>query len=400
MRRKIKRSQGDKANMSIRFVTAGESHGRSVIAIIEGIPAGLNVNSEDIDVELARRQKGFGRGQRMKIETDYVKVLSGLRHARTLGSPIAVYITNRDWENWTGVMSPISVDIDGKILLKPRPGHADLPGLMKYGVRDFRDILERASARETAARVAAGAVCRGLLKEFGINITSYTVQIGNVNADMKNIPEEKIWHNTEMSYVRCPDAAASKRMIQLIKKANSKGDTLGGKFVVKADGVPPGLGSHTQWDLKLDGRLSQSLISVQAIKSVEFGLGSKLAALPGSASHDEIYYKNGTGFYRNTNRAGGIEGGMSNGEQIFITCTMKAIPSLAKPLHSVNIATKKSEKAEAVRSDICAVPAAGVVAEAAVAFELARAFKEKFGGDSIEDMKNSYEAYMKRIKAV
>ncbi|MDR2191379.1 MAG: chorismate synthase [Endomicrobium sp.] len=386
--------------MSIRFVTAGESHGRSVIAIIEGIPAGLNVNSEDIDVELARRQKGFGRGARMRIETDYVKVLSGLRHARALGSPIAVYIANKDWENWTNVMSPISVDIDGKILTKPRPGHADLAGLMKYGVKDFRDILERASARETAARVAAGAVCKELLKEFGVRITSYTVQIGKITADLKNVPKEKIWYNAEMSYVRCPDAKASKKMIALIKKISAKGDTLGGKFVVKADNVPPGLGSHTQWDLKLDGRLSQSLMSIQAIKSVEFGLGAKAAGVAGSEAHDEIYYNSKKGFYRNTNRAGGIEGGMSNGEEIFITCAMKPIPSLAKPLHSVDLITKKAEKAEAVRSDICAVPAAGVVAEAAVAFELARAFKEKFGGDSIEDMKRSYEAYMERVRSL
>jgi chorismate synthase len=386
--------------MSIRFVTAGESHGKSVIAIIEGIPAGLNVNSEDIDVELARRQKGYGRGVRMRIETDYAEVISGLRHARTLGSPIAVCITNKDWENWTNIMSPISVDIDGKILTRPRPGHADLAGLMKYGVKDFRDILERASARETAARVAAGAVCKELLKKFGVVITSYTVQIGKITADLKRIPKEQIWHNTEMSYVRCPDAAASKKMMALIKQAVSKGDTLGGKFVVKADNVPPGLGSHTQWDLKLDGRLAQSLMSIQAIKSVEFGLGSKAASAAGSEAHDEIYYSSKKGFYRNTNRAGGIEGGMSNGEEIYITCAMKPIPSLAKPLHSVNLLTKKAEKAESVRSDVCAVPAAAIVAEAAAAFELAKAFKEKFGGDSIEDMKRSYEAYVERIKRI
>jgi len=386
--------------MSIRFITAGESHGRGVIAIIEGIPAGLNINSADIDVELARRQKGYGRGARMRIETDYVKILSGLRHARTLGSPIGVYIENKDWENWTGVMSPISVDIDGKILAKPRPGHADLAGLMKYGVKDFRDILERASARETAARVAAGAVCKELLKKFGVRITSYTVQIGKITADLKHILKEEIWHNTEMSYVRCPDASASKKMIELIKQASAQGDTLGGKFAVKAENVPPGLGSHTQWDLKLDGRLSQSLMSIQAIKSVEFGLGSEIAGVAGSEALDEIYYSSKKGFYRNTNRAGGIEGGISNGEEIFITCAMKPIPSLAKPLRSVNLLTKKTEKAEAVRSDVCAVPAAGVVAEAAVAFELARAFKEKFGGDSIEDMKKSYDEYMKRVKKI
>ena len=384
----------------IRFTTAGESHGRGIVVILEGIPAGLTINSEDIDVELARRQKGFGRGQRMKIETDTVKILSGMRHARSLGSPIALYVKNKDWDNWQSVMSPVSVDLDGKMLAKPRPGHADLAGLMKYGVSDFRDILERASARETAGRVAAGAVCKELLKEFGINIFSYTVQIGKVNANITAIPKDKIWHNTEMSYVRCPDAVASKKMIQLIKATASKGDTLGGKVVVVAENVPPGLGSHTQWDLKLDGKISQSLMSIQAIKSVEFGSGAKLAALAGSLSHDEIFYSSKKGFYRNTNRAGGIEGGMSNGEDIEVTCTMKAIPSLAKPLRSVNLHTKKTEKAEAVRSDICAVPAAGIVAEAAVAFEIAAAMKEKFGGDSVKDMKSSLESYMERVKAI
>ncbi|MDR2426344.1 MAG: chorismate synthase [Endomicrobium sp.] len=386
--------------MSIRFTTAGESHGRGVLVILEGIPAGLNINSEDIDVELARRQKGYGRGQRMKIETDTVEIISGLRHARSLGSPIALYVENKDWDNWKGIMSPISVDLDEKVLLKPRPGHADLAGLMKYGVSDFRDILERASARETAARVVAGAVCKELLKEFAITILSYTLQIGKVCGNISAVPSDKIWHNTEMSYVRCPDAVASKKMIRLIKNTASKGDTLGGKLVVSAHNVPVGLGSHTQWDLKLDGRLAQSLMSVQAIKAVEFGSGVKLASLPGSASHDEIFYNNKKGFYRKTNRAGGIEGGMSNGESIEIICTMKAIPSLIKPLRSININTKKPEKAEAIRSDVCAVAAAGIVAEAAVAIELAKALKEKFGGDSIEDMKENFRTYISRIQVI
>ncbi|MCL2390487.1 MAG: chorismate synthase [Endomicrobia bacterium] len=384
----------------MRFTTAGESHGRGLIVILEGIPAGLTVDSEDIDVELARRQKGFGRGLRMKIETDTVRILSGMRHARTLGSPIALYIENKDWENWKGVMSPISVDLDGKILTKPRPGHADLAGLMKYGVADFRDILERASARETAARVAAGAVCKEFLKEFGINILSYTLQIGNVSADIGNVSKDKIWHDTEMSYVRCPDDIASKKMMQIIKKAASKGDTLGGKFTVVVQNLMPGLGSHTQWDLKLDGRLAQSLMSIQAVKAVEIGEGTKFAYLPGSASHDEIFYKPVKGFYRNTNRAGGIEGGMTNGESVEITCTMKAIPSLSKPLRSADVVTKKPVKAEAVRSDVCAVPAAGIVAEAAVAVEIAKALKEKFGGDCIEDMKKSVAAYKARLKNI
>jgi len=384
----------------IRFTTAGESHGEGILVVLEGIPAGLTVNSEDVDLELARRQKGYGRGQRMHIETDSVKILSGMRYARTIGSPIAMYISNKDFKNWLHVMSPVSVDLDGTTLLKPRPGHADLAGLMKYGVNDFRDILERASARETAARVAAGAVCKMLLKEMGINIISYTLQIGNVSVDMSSIKEDDVWNNTETSYVRCPDAGASARMIKLIKKAGAKGDTLGGKVTVVAKNVPAGLGSHTQWDLKLDGRLAQSLISIQAIKAVEFGNGTKLASLFGSLSHDEIFYSEVKGFYRNTNMAGGIEGGMSNGEPIIVTCTMKAIPSLSKPLHSVNLVTKQPAKAEAIRSDVCAVPAAGIVAEAAVAIELAKALKEKFGGDCLEDMKKNINIYKDRLKTL
>lgn len=384
----------------IRFSTAGESHGQGILAVLEGIPSGLNINTEDIDVDLARRQKGYGRGQRMKIETDHVTIISGVRHARTLGSPITLYIANKDWENWRSIMSPISVDLDGKSLLKPRPGHADLAGLTKYGVSDFRDILERASARETAARVAAGSVCRELLKEFGINIYSYVEQIGGVSAKISSIPKEKIQHEAEMSFVRCPDKAASKKMIQIIKKAISKGDTLGGKIRVIAENIPVGLGSHTQWDMKLDGRLAQSLMAVQAVKAVEFGMGTKFAGVLGSDAHDEIFYSKNKSFYRKTNRAGGTEGGITNGENIEISCTMKPIPSLVRPLRSVNLGSKKPEKAEAVRSDACAVPACGVVAEAAVAFELAKAMREKFGGDCMEDMKNNFNLYIERIKRI
>ena len=384
----------------IRFTTAGESHGQAILAILEGIPSGLNINVEDIDVDLARRQKGYGRGNRMRIETDQVNILSGVRYARALGSPITLLIHNKDWENWKFLMSPTSVDIDGKYLNKPRPGHADLVGLMKYGVNDFRDILERASARETAARVAVGAVCRELLKEFGINIFSYVESIGKVSAKLNTIDKKQIQHLSEMSFVRCPDKIASKKMIQTIKQASKNGDTLGGKFKVIAENVPIGLGSHTQWDLKLDGRLAQSLMSIQAIKAVEVGLGSGFAQVPGSLAHDEIFYSNKNGFYRTTNRAGGIEGGISNGQDIEITCTMKPIPSLVKQLKSVNIHTKKTEKAEAIRSDICAVPAAGVVGEAAVAYELAKAMVEKFGGDSLEDMKHNYKSYISRIQKI
>jgi chorismate synthase len=384
----------------IRFTTAGESHGEILLVILEGIPAGLTINYKDIDLDLARRQKGYGRGKRMAIETDVIKILSGVRHLRTLGSPIAMSIANKDFQNWIDIMSPTSSNSKTKPLLNPRPGHADLPGLIKYNVKDFRDILERASARETAARVAAGAVCKALLKEFGVSIMSYTSQIGDVAAEISSIKENKLFYDTEMSKVRCPDMAASKKMMKLIDKARLQGDTLGGKVVIVAKGVPVGLGSHTQWDLKLDGRLAQSLVSIQAVKAVEFGDGTKLAKNFGSTSHDEIFYNNTKGFYRKTNRAGGIEGGMSNGEHIIITCTLKAIPSLENPLSSVNLITKKTAKAQVVRSDVCAVSAAGVVAEAAVAIELARALKEKFGGDCLEDMKKNVSSYKKRLEAL
>jgi chorismate synthase len=390
----------DKGEIMIRFTTAGESHGRSLLVIVEGIPAGLTINYKDIDLDLARRQKGYGRGKRMAIETDVIEILSGVRHLRTLGSPIAMSIANKDFQNWTNIMSPTSNDSSNKPLLKPRPGHADLSGLIKYDVKDFRDILERASARETAARVAAGAVCKVLLKEFGISIMSYTLQIGDIVAEISSIKENKLLCKREMSEVGCPDMAASKKMIKLIDKARLQGDTLGGKVVVIAKDVPVGLGSHTQWDLKLDGRLAQSLVSIQSVKAVEFGDGAKLAKNFGSASHDEIFHSKTKGFYRKTNRAGGIEGGISNGEHIVITCTMKAIPSLANSLSSVDISTKKTAKAQVVRSDVCAVPAAGVVAEAAVAIELAHALKEKFGGDSLRDMKKNVNSYKERLKAL
>ncbi|MDR2436683.1 MAG: chorismate synthase [Endomicrobium sp.] len=388
----------------IRFSTAGESHGEALAAIVEGIPAGLIIDIDKINLDLARRQKGYGRGKRMNIETDKVKILSGIRHCRALGSPIAMLILNKDFKNWQDIMSSLSNDSDNEPLLRPRPGHADLSGLMKYGLKDFRDILERASARETAARVAGGAVCKALLKEFGISVMSYTSQIGNISIKDISINfsfnEKFIEDSVEESEVRCPDSEAEKKIKDLIDEAYSKGDTLGGKIVVIAKNVPIGLGSHTQHDLKLDGRLAQSLVSIQAIKAVEFGEGVKLAELFGSEAHDEIFYDKSKRFYRQTNRAGGIEGGMSNGEPIVITCTMKPIPSLVNSLYSVNLKTKESAKAEIVRSDVCAVPAVGVVAEAAVAIELANALTEKFGGDAIEDIKKRVNDYKERIKSI
>ncbi|MDR3112070.1 MAG: chorismate synthase [Elusimicrobiota bacterium] len=384
----------------LRFSTAGESHGKGLIAFIEGIPAGLKVDIEEINSELARRQRGFGRGQRMKIETDTAEIISGVRHKRTLGSPITLFIENKDFQNWIPAMSPILDEVSKNSLTNPRPGHADLAGLMKYGVKDFRDILERASARETAAKVAIGAVCKIFLKEFGINVRSFILQIGNVTAKIKSFDGEKIWCDTESSVVRCPDKAAEKEMIKLIEKAASNGDTLGGKLAILVSNVVAGLGSHTQWDLKLDGKLAQSLIAIQAFKSVEFGEGTNFAELPGSLAHDEIFHDKKNGFYRKTNHAGGIEGGMTNGEPIFITCVLKPIPSLVRPLRSVDIFTKKPVKAEAVRSDICVVPAAGIVAEAAVSIEIAKALIEQFGPVCMKDIKNNYNLYVKRIKNI
>jgi chorismate synthase len=385
----------------IRFSTAGESHGEALVAIVEGIPAGLIIGIDNINLELARRQKGYGRGKRMSIETDKIKILSGIHRCKSLGSPIAMLIFNKDFKNWAAdIMLPFSDESNNAPLLSPRPGHADLSGLMKYGLKDFRDILERASARETAARVAAGAVCKALLKEFGISVMSYTSQIGNIVVENVSIKEEKFWDNVERSELRSPDVEADKKMKKLIEVASLKGDTLGGKVIVVAKNVPVGLGSHVQHDLKLDGCLAQALISIQAMKAVEFGYGVELAELFGSKAHDEIFYDKTKGFYRETNRAGGIEGGMSNGEPIVITCTMKPIPSLVNSLNSVNLKTKESAKAEAVRSDVCAVPAAGVIAEASVAIELAKALAEKFGGDSIEDIKKRVSDYKERIKSL
>jgi chorismate synthase len=384
----------------IRFTTAGESHGEALVAIVEGIPAGLIIDIDNINLELARRQKGYGRGKRMNIEIDKVKILSGIRCCKSLGSPIAMLIFNKDFKNRTDIMLPFSNESSNVTLLSPRPGHADLPGLMKYGLKDFRDILERASARETAARVAAGAVCKVLLREFGISVMSYTSQIGSVAVGNVSIEEEKFWDNVESSELRSPDVEADKKMKKLIEVASLKGDTLGGKIVVVAMNVPIGLGSHVQHDLKLDGRLAQALISIQAMKAVEFGYGVKLAELFGSKAHDEIFYDKTKYFYRETNRAGGIEGGMSNGSPIVITCTMKPIPSLVNALNSVNLKTKEVAKAEVIRSDVCAVPAAGVIAEASVTIELAKALVEKFGGDSIEDIKKRVSDYKERIESL
>jgi len=384
----------------LRYVTSGESHGKCLHAIVEGIPAGLKLSEEEINRELARRQKGFGRGERMqKIEKDRVEITSGLRWGEAIGSPITMAITNKDWENWKKLMSIYSSDRkDEDRMVRPRPGHADLAGALKYGREDLRDVLERASARETAARVAVGAVCKKLLAEFAIKVVSMTEEIGGIQARISKLSPEEIERATESSPVHCPDKSAEKKMVEEITEAEKSGDTLGGVFTVLVINPPVGLGSHTQWDLRLDGRLAQALMSIPGVKGVEFGEGFGMARKPGSKVHDQIFYEAGRGYYRKTNNSGGIEGGISNGENIVARVAMKPLSSLKKPLQSVDMITKKEVPAEVVRADICAVPSACVIGEAVVAFEIAREMREKFGGDSLKEMKSNFERYVEEIK--
>ena len=383
----------------LRYLTAGESHGELLMGIIEGMPSGLLIRVTDIDNDLARRQAGYGRGGRMKIEKDAVRILSGVRWGRTLGSPIGLMIRNKDWDNWRAKMSPDPAFLNtADPVTRPRPGHADLAGTLKYGMSDARNILERSSARETAMRTAVGAVAKRLLDEFGIEIVSHVISIGGVYAKGEKMPVKELKKRAEASEVRCADPVAGKKMMRKIDEAQKSGDSLGGIIEVIISGAPVGLGSHTHWDRKLDARLAGAITSIQAIKAVEFGSGFGAANRPGSLAHDEIFWGPKTGFFRKTNHAGGIEGGMSNGEEITLRAAMKPIPTLMKPLRSVDMDTKKPFKASVERSDVCAVPAAGVVAEAVAAFELARAMVEKFGGDSIDEMKRNYQGYMKYVQ--
>jgi len=392
----------------LRYLTAGESHGPSLTAILEGIPARLALSTKDIDTELSRRQMGYGRGGRMKIEQDRVVITAGVRHGLTLGGPIALAITNRDFANWQETMAP---EAEARArdtrppVTRPRPGHADLPGAIKYGHRDARNVLERASARETTARVAVGAVCKRLLREFGISVLSHVVEIGGVRAKIGDLSPEQIRALAEASPVRCADREASDAMVARIDEARRRKTTLGGIFEVIVEGAPVGLGSYTQWDQKLDGRLARALMSVQAIKGVEVGLGFEVARRFGFEAHDEIFYDpgrqtpHGLKFFRKTNYAGGLEGGMSNGEVILLRAAMKPLSTQYAPLRSVDFETKEPFDATVERSDICTVPAAGVVGEAVVAFEMANALIEKFGGDSVEEMKRNYDAYLAYVKA-
>ncbi len=388
----------------LRFLTAGESHGIALIGILEGIPSGISISSSDIDKELRRRQSGYGRGGRMKIESDHAEIVSGVRWGKTIGSPVSLLVENKDWGNWKEGMSPdIRYQDSIKPVTRPRPGHADLAGSMKYDHKDIRNILERSSARETAMRVALGAIAKKFLAEFGIGVWSYVIQIGSektevISGHAKERDILKLFKKAEGSPVRCPDREASEKMVEIIDKAIKEGNSLGGIFEVFLTGVPVGLGSHIQWDRKLDGRLAQALMSIQAIKGVEIGLGFEMARNLGSNVMDEILYEKsgkvrGPRFYRRTNNAGGIEGGMSNGMPIIIRAAMKPIPTLRRPLMSVDIKTKRSSEAAYERSDVCAVPAAAVVGEAMAALVTANAFLEKFGGDSLEEVTRNFDSY-------
>ncbi|HEX4835748.1 MAG TPA: chorismate synthase [bacterium] len=370
----------------LRFLTAGESHGRGLLAILEGMPAGVPVSEEEIDVQLARRQHGYGRGGRMQIEQDRAEIYSGIMGGTTIGAPIGLLIGNKDWRK------------EEPPLTRPRPGHADLAGALKYHFDDVRRVLERSSARETVARVAAGAVCRALLAQFGIALCSHVVELGGIAATRRPERPEDIPALAERSPLRCVDAEAEARMIAAIDEAKARGDTLGGVFEVVVTGLPVGLGSYVQWDRRIDGRLAQAMMSINAIKGVEIGEGFTEARLPGSAAHDEIFYDSMRGFYRGTNQAGGTEGGMTTGDALVIRAAMKPLSTLRSPLASVDIVTKERVEAAVVRSDVTAVPAAGVIGEAMAAFVLADAMIEKFGADSLDQMRTAYDAHQRWVR--
>jgi chorismate synthase len=378
-------------------LTGGESHGLGITAIIDGLPAGVKIEREEINRDLARRQKGYGRGKRMEIERDEIKLLGGLRGGMTTGSPVVLFLENKDWENWKDILTPFGEVSHERRVFSPRPGHADLAGALKYNLKDMRDVLERASARETVSKVAAGSIAKQFLKNFGIKIFGWVVEIGGVKA-LLEADYTMLLKIAEESDLRCPDPEAEVRMKELIDNAKSSGDSLGGVFEVRVLGVPPGLGSYVQYDTRLDGRLAQQLMSVPSVKAVEIGLGFESARRHGSQVHDEIYYSQSYGFYRKTNNAGGIEGGVTNGCDIILRAAMKPIATLMKPLHSVNIDTKEKVSASVERSDVCAVPAGAVIGEAVVALELADAFLEKFGGDSFDEIKRNYDGYMEQVR--
>ncbi len=384
--------------MTLRFTTAGESHGRGLVAVLEGVPAGLAISATPVNAELKRRMAGYGRGARMKIEADEIEWLAGVRAGETIGAPIAMLVWNRDWTHWQDVMAPEAAspgEARRRRVTRPRPGHADLTGALKFDRADARDILERASARETAARVACGAVCKLLLAEFGIEIGSHVVELGGVTASLDQPLPTPVNERADSSPVRCLDAEAERAMIARIDAAKAAGDTVGGVVEVVALGLPVGLGSHASWDTKLDGRLAQAVMSIPAVKGVEIGLGFEAARRRGSEVHDEIL----PGFRRATNRAGGTEGGMSTGEPLVLRAAMKPISTLMTPLATVDLASGAAAQAQSERSDVTAVPAMGVIAEAMTALVIARAMIEKFGGDSLSEMKRNVEGYRAQVRA-
>jgi len=383
--------------MDLRFTTAGESHGPGLVAIVEGLPAGLELDREALDRDMARRQLGHGRGGRMKIERDAVDIRSGVRHGRTLGSPVAVLVANRDYPNWEERMNPWPVDAEIDEVHTPRPGHADLAGLLKFGHTDVRNVLERASARETAARVAAGALAKAFLGAVGVSVHSHVLRIGSVRASEPTelVPED--FAGVDDSPVRCLDAEAAAAMVEEIDRLRKENETLGGSFEVIAFGLVPGLGSHVSWEDRLDARLAQAVVSIQAIKGVALGEAWEIAGRPGSEAHDEIFWSEEQGWLRETNRAGGLEGGMSNGEPLVVRAAMKPLSTLTQPLRSVDTETKAPAEALRERTDSTTVPAAGVVAEAMVALALARCYREKLGGDHVDDVLVALAAYKERI---
>ena len=380
----------------MRFLTAGESHGQCLTAIIEGLPAGLPIDIEKINIEMARRQQGYGRGTRMKIETDKAEIVSGMRFGVTLGNPLTLVITNRDWDNWTERMA-VAGSPQGEKVTAPRPGHADLTGILKYDRHDVRDILERASARETAARVAVGAIAKQVLMSIGIEVAGYVVNIGGAASLLERPSLQEIIKHRSTSEVGCIDRQAEAAMKAVIDGAKAVGDTVGGIIEVVAEPVLPGLGSHVHWDRRLDTRLAAAMMSIPPIKGVEFGAGFAYATLLGSKAHDEIHYTTAQGYQRSSNQAGGVEGGMSNGEPIVIRAVMKPIPTLMKPLCSVDITTHERILASTERSDVCAVPAAAVVGEAMTAIVLAQAILEKFGNDAWNDVLAAVAHYRHRL---
>ncbi len=383
--------------MSLRLTTAGESHGPGLTCILEGLPAGLALDRDALNRDLTRRQLGHGRGGRMRIERDQVEVTGGVRHGRTLGGPIALQVANRDYANWEERMNPWPVESAVAEVHLPRPGHADLVGTQKYGVTDVRNILERASARETAARVAGGAVAKALLRELGVDVFSHVIRITSAQAPRRDDLTPEDFDKVDESPVRCLDPEATKAMVAEIDRLRKANESLGGVFEVIAFGLTPGLGSHVSWEERLDGRLGQAVLSIQAIKAVSIGDGAEVAGLPGSQAHDEIFYSDQRGYYRETNRAGGLEGGMTTGEPLVVRASMKPLPTLTKPLRSVDIETHEPAEALRERTDSCTVPAAGVVGEAMVAFVLADAYRRKFGGDHIDDVRATLRAYEERI---